>query len=140
MPESAVAGFGFVLLVIAAFFTSFYSWRLMFLTFHGEPRAPRETMSHVHESPNVMLVPLYLLALGAVAAQNAIRARAVRGATHVGARARGGGSGRRPRQGGAHNQQCTENFSDPSISHGSDSSRGHGKEGQGGCPERTASG
>jgi NADH-quinone oxidoreductase subunit L len=66
--EPAVAGFAFVLLVIAAFFTSFYSWRLMFLTFHGEPRASRETMSHVHESPNVMLVPLYLLALGAVAA------------------------------------------------------------------------
>src|SRR5439155_11908251 len=65
---SAVAGFGFVLLIIAAFFTSFYSWRLMFLTFHGEPRAPRETMSHVHESPNVMLVPLYLLALGSIAA------------------------------------------------------------------------
>lgn len=64
----AAAGFGFVLLVIAAFFTSFYSWRLMFLTFHGEPRAPREIMSHVHESPNVMLVPLYLLALGSIAA------------------------------------------------------------------------
>jgi NADH-quinone oxidoreductase subunit L len=66
--HATVAGLAYALLVIAAFFTSFYSWRLMFLTFHGEPRASRETMSHVHESPNVMLIPLYLLGLGAIAA------------------------------------------------------------------------
>jgi NADH-quinone oxidoreductase subunit L len=68
VSEAAVAGFAFVLLVVSAFFTSFYSWRLMFVTFHGEPRAPREVMDHVHESPNVMLVPLYLLGLGAIVA------------------------------------------------------------------------
>ena len=39
------------LLVVAAMFTSFYSWRLMFMTFHGRPRAPAEVMDHVHESP-----------------------------------------------------------------------------------------
>src|SRR3546814_7618064 len=46
--------------------TSFYSCRLMFMTFHGRPRASKEVMSHVHESPQVMLIPLYVLAFGAV--------------------------------------------------------------------------
>ncbi|TIO51777.1 MAG: NADH-quinone oxidoreductase subunit L [Mesorhizobium sp.] len=64
--HNAVAGFAFVLLVIAACFTSFYSWRLIFMTFHGEPRASHEVMHHVHESPPVMLVPLYVLAVGAL--------------------------------------------------------------------------
>ncbi|MGN6145172.1 MAG: NADH-quinone oxidoreductase subunit L, partial [Mesorhizobium sp.] len=64
--ENAVATFAFVLLVIGAAFTSFYSWRLIFMTFHGEPRASHEVMHHVHESPPVMLVPLYVLAAGAI--------------------------------------------------------------------------
>jgi NADH-quinone oxidoreductase subunit L len=64
--HSPVAGFAFAMLVIAALFTSFYSWRLMFLTFFNKPRASHEVMHHVHESPQVMLVPLYLLAFGAV--------------------------------------------------------------------------
>ncbi|RVC69634.1 NADH-quinone oxidoreductase subunit L, partial [Mesorhizobium sp. M00.F.Ca.ET.038.03.1.1] len=64
--HNAVAGFAFILLVVAACFTSFYSWRLIFMTFHGEPRASHEVMHHVHESPPVMLVPLYVLAAGAL--------------------------------------------------------------------------
>ncbi len=52
--------------IAAAFMTAFYSWRLLFLTFHGAPRASKEVMSHVHESPAIMLKPLALLALGAV--------------------------------------------------------------------------
>ncbi|OWV75896.1 NADH:ubiquinone oxidoreductase subunit L [Rhizobium sp. R634] len=66
--HSPVSGFAFSLLVIAALFTSFYSWRLIFMTFFGKPRASHEVMHHVHESPQVMLVPLYLLAIGAVLA------------------------------------------------------------------------
>jgi NADH-quinone oxidoreductase subunit L len=54
--------------IIAAFLTAFYSWRLIILTFHGEPRADAHTMAHVHESPAVMTVPLILLAIGAVVA------------------------------------------------------------------------
>ena len=50
----------------AAVMTAFYSWRLLFLTFHGEPRADEKTMAHVHESPKVMTIPLIILALGAV--------------------------------------------------------------------------
>lgn len=64
--HNSVAGFAFILLVIAACFTSFYSWRLIFMTFHGKPRASHEVMHHVHESPPVMLVPLFVLAAGAL--------------------------------------------------------------------------
>lgn len=66
--ENAVAGLAFTLLVVAALFTSFYSWRLIFKTFFGAPRASKDVMDHVHESPLVMTVPLMALALGAVVA------------------------------------------------------------------------
>jgi NADH-quinone oxidoreductase subunit L len=69
--ESAFAGgtgFAFWSLVIAAAFTSFYSWRLMFLTFFGAPRGNKHTHDHAHESPWTMLVPLAVLAVGAVLA------------------------------------------------------------------------
>jgi NADH-quinone oxidoreductase subunit L len=62
------ASLAFGLIVIAAGFTSFYSWRLIFLTFYGETRADHHTYDHAHESPNVMLIPLYVLALGAALA------------------------------------------------------------------------
>ena len=58
-----VAGYGFVLTVVAALMTSFYSWRLIFLTFHGSRGSSREVMEHVHEPPWIMLVPLGILAL-----------------------------------------------------------------------------
>ncbi|MEX0370889.1 MAG: NADH-quinone oxidoreductase subunit L, partial [Tateyamaria sp.] len=66
--ESAYVGstFAFWLLVIAALFTSFYSWRLMFLTFYGTPRGDKHTHEHAHESPMTMLVPLGVLSLGAI--------------------------------------------------------------------------
>ena len=60
--------YAFWLLVIAAFMTAFYSWRLMFMTFHGPTRADRHTYEHAHESPMVMLVVLAALGLGAFAA------------------------------------------------------------------------
>ncbi|GAA0590253.1 NADH-quinone oxidoreductase subunit L [Paenochrobactrum glaciei] len=63
---SPAAGYAFTLLVVAALFTSFYSWRLIFMTFHGKPRASAEVMHHVHDSPPVMLVPLFILAVGAL--------------------------------------------------------------------------
>jgi NADH-quinone oxidoreductase subunit L len=70
--ESAFAGgtptamFAFWVLVLSALFTSFYSWRLMFLTFWGEPRGDHHTHDHAHESPKTMLIPLGVLAIGAV--------------------------------------------------------------------------
>ncbi len=56
--------YAFILGVVAAVLTSFYSWRLIFLTFHGRPRASEETMSHAHDAPMVMWVPLLPLAVG----------------------------------------------------------------------------
>jgi NADH-quinone oxidoreductase subunit L len=50
----------------AAFMTAFYSWRLLFMTFHGKPRASKKVMDHVHESPAIMLVPLVVLFVGAL--------------------------------------------------------------------------
>ncbi|MCB1454423.1 MAG: NADH-quinone oxidoreductase subunit L, partial [Rhizobiaceae bacterium] len=66
VAHNPAAGIAFGLLVIAALFTSFYSWRLIFMTFHGKPRASADVMHHVHESPLVMLVPLFILAAGAL--------------------------------------------------------------------------
>ncbi len=54
--------------ITAAFLTAFYSWRLLLMTFHGTPRADDSVLARVHESPKVMLIPLAVLALGAVAA------------------------------------------------------------------------
>jgi NADH-quinone oxidoreductase subunit L len=62
---SAVGRYGWVLGTVAAFMTAFYIARVMFMTFHGQPRADHETMHHAHESPWVMLIPLIVLALGA---------------------------------------------------------------------------
>jgi NADH-quinone oxidoreductase subunit L len=58
--------FAFWLGVGAAMMTAFYSWRLILMTFHNETRADHETYYLVHESPWVMLVPLIVLAAGAV--------------------------------------------------------------------------
>lgn len=67
--ESAFAsgvGYAFWMLVIAALFTSFYSWRLIFLTFFGKERGDHHAHEHAHESPLVMLVPIGVLSLGAI--------------------------------------------------------------------------
>ncbi|WP_308917528.1 NADH-quinone oxidoreductase subunit L [Jannaschia sp. LMIT008] len=61
-------GFAFWALVVAATLTSFYSWRLMFLTFYGTPRGNMHAHDHAHESPRVMTVPLGVLAVGSVLA------------------------------------------------------------------------
>ena len=66
--HNGAASYAFWLTVVAALFTSFYSWRLIFLTFFGKPRASAEVMNHVHESPPVMTVPLGILAAGALLA------------------------------------------------------------------------
>jgi NADH-quinone oxidoreductase subunit L len=64
----AAAGFAFWVLVLAALVTSFYSWRLIFLTFYGAPRGDHHTHEHAHESPRSMLIPLAVLAVGSVLA------------------------------------------------------------------------
>ena len=64
--HTGVGQYAFWLGITAAFLTAFYSWRLLFMTFHGSPRADEKVMAHVHESPKVMIVPLLVLASGAV--------------------------------------------------------------------------
>jgi NADH-quinone oxidoreductase subunit L len=66
--DSWVGHYAFALGIFAAFLTAFYSWRLIFLTFNGKTRADHHTFDHAHESPQVMLWPLYVLAAGAIAA------------------------------------------------------------------------
>jgi len=66
--HSGMAEFAWAMVVIAALMTAFYSWRLIFMTFHGSPRAGEEVLKHVHESPPVMWVPLAILAVGSLLA------------------------------------------------------------------------
>jgi NADH-quinone oxidoreductase subunit L len=64
--HTGLGDYGYFCGVTAAFLTAFYSWRLLILTFHGTSRADHHTWEHVHESPLVMTLPLFLLAVGAV--------------------------------------------------------------------------
>ncbi len=71
--NTAVGMYGWVCGVITAGLTAFYISRLFLLTFHGTSRAPKHVQEHVHESPLVMLVPLILLALGALGSGYVLR-------------------------------------------------------------------
>jgi len=64
--HSTVGIYAYVMGIAAAFLTAFYSWRLLYMTFHGTPHADEKVMAHVHESPKVMTIPLMILALGAI--------------------------------------------------------------------------
>jgi NADH-quinone oxidoreductase subunit L len=64
--NSGPGAFAFWLGICAAAMTAFYSWRLLFMTFSGHARGDQHAHEHAHESPNVMLIPLYVLAIGAV--------------------------------------------------------------------------
>lgn len=58
----------FLLGLLAAVMTAFYSWRLIIMVFHGHSNASKEVLDHVHESPLTMTIPLFLLAIGSVLA------------------------------------------------------------------------
>ncbi|PID48531.1 MAG: NADH-quinone oxidoreductase subunit L [Proteobacteria bacterium] len=62
------ASYAYVLVLLGVFVTAFYSFRLLFLVFHGDERMDDETLHHLHESPKVITVPLMLLAIPAVIA------------------------------------------------------------------------
>jgi NADH-quinone oxidoreductase subunit L len=64
--HSSFGMFAFWMGIAAALLTAFYSWRVLILTFHGAPRADEKVMGHVHESPLVMIIPLSVLAIGAL--------------------------------------------------------------------------
>jgi len=65
--KNSMAIYGFACTVAAALLTSFYSWRLIFKTFHGKPH-DKHHYDEAHESPLVMLVPLAALAAGSILA------------------------------------------------------------------------
>src|SRR6202795_3197407 len=67
VSTNPMASYAYIMTVLAAALTSFYSWRLVFKTFFGEPHDPHH-YEGAHESPKVMLVPLALLAIGSIAA------------------------------------------------------------------------
>ena len=63
---SNAAIFAFWIGIVAALMTSFYSWRLIMMTFHGEHRGKQKYFDEAHESPWNMRLPLVLLSIGAV--------------------------------------------------------------------------
>ncbi len=64
--SSGIAQYAYIVGILTALLTAFYSWRLLFMTFHGESRAPENIYHQVHESPLVMTFPLAILALGSI--------------------------------------------------------------------------
>jgi NADH-quinone oxidoreductase subunit L len=67
VSHNPFAFYGFLMTVIAAGLTSFYSWRLIFKTFHGEPH-DQEHYEAAHEAPIWMLIPIGILAAGSLLA------------------------------------------------------------------------
>ena len=67
VSQGPMASYGFAMTLGAAALTAFYSWRLIFKTFHGEPYN-REHYEAAHETAKTMLVPLGILAFGSIAA------------------------------------------------------------------------
>ena len=66
LAPSYVGNYGYIMGIVTVFLTAFYSWRLLCLTFHGKPQAGEMVMDHIHTSSFVMIVPLFVLAIGAI--------------------------------------------------------------------------
>jgi NADH-quinone oxidoreductase subunit L len=66
--ETNVGYFAFWMGIAAALMTAFYSWRLLIMTFHTPYRGDRHTWDHMEKTPWTMMIPLIVLAVGAVAA------------------------------------------------------------------------
>ena len=62
------AGFAYFSVTVSVFFTAFYAFRLLFMTFHGRPRMDKELRGHLRESPFVVVMPLVLLAIASLSA------------------------------------------------------------------------
>ena len=63
--NSFFGGYATVIGVLTAILTSIYSWRLIYKTFHGKYRGEIDKFKNIHESPLVILIPLFLLTIGA---------------------------------------------------------------------------
>ncbi len=64
--KNSYSNHAFVFLIFSALLTSFYSWRLVFLTFFGSYRGKIDDFNHCKEPEKTMLVPLVFLSLGAI--------------------------------------------------------------------------
>ena len=64
--NSNIALYAYTVGILTAFLTAFYSWRLLFMTFHGNSRVSQEEISNIYESPKVMIIPLVILAIGSI--------------------------------------------------------------------------
>lgn len=66
--ELSAAGYAYVLVLLGVIVTAFYTFRMIFMVFHGDERMDDETLLHLKESPKVITVPLILLAIPTVLA------------------------------------------------------------------------
>ncbi|KTD33108.1 NADH-quinone oxidoreductase chain L [Legionella nautarum] len=66
LSEIPGSGYAYFCVAIGAFVTAVYTFRALFMTFHGKPRMDEHTWSHVHESPWVVWLPLVMLAIPSV--------------------------------------------------------------------------
>jgi NADH-quinone oxidoreductase subunit L len=66
LKNSTVGFYAVAIGILTAVLTSIYSWRLLFKTFHGKYSNEKVKIDKMHESPMVMIVPLILLAVGAI--------------------------------------------------------------------------
>ena len=64
--DSIMAPYAYWLGICGAGLTAFYSWRLLFMTFHGKARGDETVMGHLHEPGLSMWLPLFLLSIGAI--------------------------------------------------------------------------
>ena len=68
LSNTILGNYAVVIGIFTAFLTSLYSWRLFFKTFHGSYNNKKTPIEKAHESPLVMLIPLFILAIGALLA------------------------------------------------------------------------
>ena len=66
LRNSSLGNYAVVIGIFTAFLTSIYSWRLFFKTFHGSYNNKKIPINETHESPLVMLIPLFFLGIGAL--------------------------------------------------------------------------
>jgi NADH-quinone oxidoreductase subunit L len=64
--NSSLGNYAAFIGIFTAFLTAIYSWRLFFKTFHGPYNNKKITINEIHESPIVMLIPLFILGIGAL--------------------------------------------------------------------------
>ena len=68
LRNSLLSNYAVTVGIFTAFLTSIYSWRLFFKTFHGPYNNKSVSINETHESPIIMLIPLFLLSIGAISA------------------------------------------------------------------------